>query len=131
MLVLSGDGAPVTLPRRRPRTGPGRPAAPGPATSDPALQAAVQATVTAASAADANVARTRLADLGIGFVALEGRPDPDRLLRLDSTAGLIRLGDQRDLMLWRVLPRQGAAPAPRCRPPGPGWRRRRGAAAAR
>ena len=60
------------------------------------------------AAADANLARTRLADLGIGFVALEGRPDPDRLLRLDSTAGLIRLGDQRDLMLWRVLPRQGA-----------------------
>ena len=64
--------------------------------------------MTRASAADANVARTRLADLGIGFVALEGRPDPDRLLRLDATAGLTRLGDRPDLTLWRVLPRPAA-----------------------
>ncbi len=109
MLVLSGDGTPVRYRVVGREPGPVVRPLPGPATSDPALQAAVQATVTAGPAADANLARTRLADLGIGFVALEGRPDPDRLLRLDSTAGLIRLGDQRDLMLWRVLPRQGAS----------------------
>jgi hypothetical protein len=108
MLVLSGDGTPVRYRVVGREPGPVVRPLPGSDASDPALEAAVRATVTAGSAANANLARTRLADLGIGFVALEGRPDPDRLLRLDSTAGLIRLGDQRDLMLWRVLPRQGA-----------------------
>ena len=114
MLVLSGSGTPVTYRvvgrEPGPVVRPLRPALrPQP---DPALQAAVQATVTRASAADANVARTRLADLGIGFVALEGRPDPDRLLRLDATAGLTRLGDRPDLTLWRVLPRPAAGGGP-------------------
>jgi hypothetical protein len=109
MLVLAGDGTPVRYRVVGREPGPVVRPLPASTPSDPALQAAVQATVTAAPSADANLARTRLADLGIGFVALEGRPDPDRLLRLDSTAGLIRLGDQRDVMLWRVLPRQGAA----------------------
>ena len=110
MLILSGSGAPVTYRVVGREPGPVvRPLRPGQHAVDPALQAAVQATVTRASAADANVARTRLADLGIGFVALEGRPDPDRLLRLDATAGLTRLGDRPDLTLWRVLPRPAAA----------------------
>ena len=113
MLILSGSGAPVTYRVVGREPGPVvRPLRPGRHAVDPALQAAVQATVTRASAADANVARTRLADLGIGFVALEGRPDPDRLLRLDATAGLTRLGDRPDLTLWRVLPRPAAAGGP-------------------
>jgi hypothetical protein len=109
--VLSGNGSPVHYRVVGREPGPVVRPLPGPATeADPALRAAVEATVTGTSAAEANLAHTRLADLGIGFVALEGRPDPDRLLHLDATAGLTRLGDRHDLILWRVLPRPGVSP---------------------
>jgi GT2 family glycosyltransferase len=108
MLVLSGNGTPVRYRVVGREPGPVvRPLPTSAQVGDPELQAAVQATVTSTSAANANLAWTRLADLGVGFVALEGRPDPDRLLHLDATAGLTRLGDRRDLILWRVLPRPG------------------------
>ena len=59
MLILSGSGAPVTYRVVGREPGPVvRPLRPGQHAVDPALRAAVQAAVTRASAADANVART-------------------------------------------------------------------------
>ncbi len=54
----------------------------------------------------------RLADLGVGFVSVQGSPDPDLLRTLDAAAGLTRLGSTETQTLWRVLARpSSSAPA--------------------
>jgi hypothetical protein len=73
---------------------------------DPLLNAAVKSTVGTAEATSANAARDALADLGIGFVTFTGPPTSPLVTQLDSTAGLTRLGNNRGVTLWRVLPRE-------------------------
>ncbi|HOI02569.1 MAG TPA: hypothetical protein PLJ48_00270, partial [Dermatophilaceae bacterium] len=72
--------------------------------SDPGVAAAVTALV-ASQAGDAPGAGAQLADLGIGFVSVQGSADPEVIRTLDATAGLTRLGNTDDQTLWRVLGR--------------------------
>ena len=72
--------------------------------SDPGVAAAVTALV-ASQAGDAPGAGAQLADLGIGFVSVQGSADPEVIRTLDATAGLTRLGNTDDQTLWRVLAR--------------------------
>jgi len=70
------------------------------------LSAAVKSTVGTGEATSANAARDALADLGIGFVTFQGPSTSQLVSQLDSTAGLTRLGTDRGVTLWRVLPRE-------------------------
>ena len=79
------------------------PAAPA---QDPLLNAAVKSTVGTAEATSASAARDALANLGIGFVTFQGPPTSALVTQLDATAGLTRLGNNRGVTLWRVLPRE-------------------------
>mgnify|MGYP001179299442 CR=1 FL=1 len=72
--------------------------------TDPGLATAVTALV-ASQAGDAPGAGAQLADLGVGFVSVQGGADPEVIRTLDSTAGLTRLGNTDDQTLWRVLAR--------------------------
>ena len=84
-------------------------ALPGPVQpADSLLAAAVRAVLADSTAASAGSASARLSDLAVGFVGYRGRPTSPIVSRLDSTAGLARLGDSHGLVLWRVLARAGA-----------------------
>ncbi len=72
--------------------------------TDPGLAAAVTALV-ASQAGDAPGAGAQLADLGVGFVSVQGGADPELIRTLDATAGLTRLGNTDAQTLWRVLAR--------------------------
>ncbi|MEI2732868.1 MAG: glycosyltransferase [Dermatophilaceae bacterium] len=51
----------------------------------------------------------RLADLGVGFVAVRAEADNPIIRTLDATAGLTRLGSTEGQILWRVQSRGGSA----------------------
>jgi GT2 family glycosyltransferase len=85
------------------------------ATPDPLLAAAVRSTVGDADPSSANAARDRLADLGVGFVAFQGKPADPLVSQLDATAGMTRLSNNQGRILWRVLPRGNAVSSSRLR----------------
>jgi len=86
---------------------------PGPvAETDPLLVAAVKTVVGPADATATNAARNALADLGVGFVAFHGALSAPLVSQLDATAGLVRLGSNRGLTLWRVLARESQSLTP-------------------
>ncbi len=90
-----------------------------PAATDPGFAAAV-ATLAGRGSGDAastGAVGTRLADLGIGFVSVQGTPDPALLRTLDATAGLTRLGSTDNQTLWRVLGRPSITASAEVVPP--------------
>jgi GT2 family glycosyltransferase len=136
LLILTGQ-----LPTQLPRQVPGQPptqlpkqgttigyrlvgAEPGPVvrdlpqgtvSADPILAAAVKSTVGTGDTSLGNEARDALANLGIGFVAVQGASTQPLVTQLDATAGMARLGNNRGLVLWRVLPRENAVAPSRLR----------------
>jgi hypothetical protein len=82
---------------------------------DPLLAAAVKIAVGSSGATSAHAARDALADQGVGFVALGGAATEPLVGRLDATAGMARLGESHGLILWRVLPNDGAVSPSRLR----------------
>ena len=93
-------GSEASVPARDAGSAPGG----GPATLGRDVEA-VLATTTPATAEEPH---QRLADLAVGFVAFRGSANSPVVRRLDSTAGLTRLGDSEGMVLWRVLPAAGA-----------------------
>ncbi|MBC7558793.1 MAG: glycosyltransferase family 2 protein [Dermatophilaceae bacterium] len=85
------------------------------ATPDPLLAAAVKSTVGDTDPSSTHAAHDRLADLGVGFVALHGTPADPLVSQLDATAGMTRLSNNRGLILWRVLPRGNGVSSSRLR----------------
>lgn len=81
-------------------------------TPDPLLRRAVQRTVAGDFAASDLQAQVALADLGVGFVGVQARPQDPLVRRLDSTAGLARLSDSGGMVLWRALPLGATAAQP-------------------
>lgn len=72
--------------------------------TDPGVGPAVAALVSGQSGVGRSPALA-LADLGVGFVSVQGTPAPDVIRTLDATAGLTRLGSTDEQTLWRVLAR--------------------------
>ena len=87
----------------------------GPVAPDPLLAAAVKTTVAASELAPIEAARSALADLGVGFVSLNGASTGPLAIALDATSGITRLGNNNGLILWRVLPRGNAVSSSRLR----------------
>jgi hypothetical protein len=87
----------------------------GPVAPDPLLAAAVKTTVAASELAPIEAARSALADLGVGFVSLNGASSGPLAIALDATSGITRLGNNNGLILWRVLPRGNAVSSSRLR----------------
>lgn len=80
--------------------------------SDPVRDPGVSAVVSALAGAlrdSASPPGERLADLGVGFVAVRAEADHPVIRTLDATAGLTRLGSTDGQILWRVLSRGGTA----------------------
>jgi GT2 family glycosyltransferase len=84
-------------------------------TPDPVLARAVTSTVGDVDPVRAGAARDALADLGVGFVAFDGKATDPLVTRLDATAGMTRLSNNRGLILWRVLPAGNAVSPSRLR----------------
>jgi GT2 family glycosyltransferase len=91
-----------------------------PVEPDPSLAAAVTSIAGTGGGAPANAARDGLADLGVGFVSLEGSPTDPLVTALDASAGMTRLGNSHGLTLWRVLPRTSSWGSARLRLVDPG-----------
>lgn len=75
---------------------------------DPGVAAAVS-TLAGGVRDDGPTPGERLADLGVGFVAVRSDADHPLIRTLDATAGLTRLGSTQGQTLWRVLSRGGSA----------------------
>ena len=82
---------------------------------DPLLAATVKIALGDRDVTSVNAARNTLADLGVGFVGFRGAVTEPLIRRLDTTAGLTRLGDSQELILWRVLPLANAMSSSRLR----------------
>jgi len=82
---------------------------------DPLLAATVKIAIGDRDVTSVNAARNTLADLGVGFVGFRGAVTEPLVRRLDATAGLTRLGDNQELILWRVLPLANAMSSSRLR----------------
>ncbi|HZJ07924.1 MAG TPA: glycosyltransferase family 2 protein [Nocardioidaceae bacterium] len=82
---------------------------------DPLLAATVKIALGDRKVTSVNAARNTLADLGVGFVGFRDAATEPLVRRLDATAGLTRLGDSQELILWRVLPLANAMSSSRLR----------------
>src|SRR5674476_741927 len=82
---------------------------------NPMLAATVKIALGDPHVTSVNAARNTLADLGVGFVGFRGAVTEPLVRRLDTTAGLTRLGDSQELILWRVLPLANAMSSSRLR----------------
>ncbi len=85
------------------------------AATDPGLAAALAPLAEATSSVGPSA--ERLADLGIGFVAVRAAGEDPLIRTLDAAAGLTRLGSTDGRTLWRVLARSSAAAATEAVPP--------------
>jgi hypothetical protein len=102
-LAVSDAGVEYELIAREPGDVLRGPTRPGTA-ADPGVATAVAALVAGRTGTGSGPAAA-LANLGVGFVSVQGTPAPGVIRTLDATAGLTRLGNTDDQILWRVLAR--------------------------
>jgi GT2 family glycosyltransferase len=108
LLVLQREGDTVTYSVQGAEPGEVARSLPQAAAGPTVLtEKAVRRTLAGDDASGGDGVQAALADLGVGFVGLQGGADDPLVRQLDATAGLTRLSDAHGLVLWRVLAQPG------------------------